>query len=1001
MNNNHHTTTSYTPLESLFLFQLLNRYGFVNGSFHRISEELKSTPLVFEQDNYDAARLSPESLQELALQLVREEQRREAEASTDKNGPGLSPNSRKRKLPSPPLPSLKEAHEQPDKLPVLVDRLYSRFRENIVREIREDERRIELLQRDIGDIERAIAQDKRLESNKNGAPVVGEQRPARPNGQTAPPTAPTAPIASVAPTAPAVPTPVPVPTPVGIPPKAQDPARRVEQPPAPQPPPDRRTIQPSPSPLPPANRPPGDIRQPTPDRRSQEPIRPPNGTTPVPVLQHPQAVQGYGPRPPSATPQPPTTDGLQRPEGLPKGRSPVPGQANQPQAPALKWEPPYQPPHPPLHQAPPHQPTPHHQPHHHQPSHQAHQAHQPHQPPHQTPVPSPRPPYNTGTPRPPPYPPQISPSHPQHPHGYMSGRQSSGQYTQQPRFSPQGTGPSSPSVLLPPQNAGQIPPSLQSLPVNAAPDGAGQLVPQRRPPSVPAASSPAPSVPPSAFTHHQSQGPPTQTPVRPPVGLAAAPATGNATKPPVPAAQRPPTASPARPPYQQPPLPSTPTSQQHPPHGNLRSYSSPYNHQAQLPSGALDSTQRPPVPPIQTPVTAPHSARPHSVTSVQTPQTANAPSHVIRGHGTKWTSTPTPATPRVEEISGYFDSQSPAFEPISPPLQPIQLPRSSPSQTEKKDIRKSIQKLDIAATKANAKPPRPAQSSAPTPQAEEPATEQDLSGRPIKNEVATPRAFEEAGDTTADESVHSRQQAAVSNLPAKRKRQDSPVSRAPPAPATHVLWTRSFNKISMAALDQIIGHRHANMFAQPLKPRDAPGYHDYVLRPQDLKGIQKAITAGSKAAAAAVATLPDIESNAPAVWLPISVDLVPPRGIINIAQLERELDHMFANAIMYNPDPQRGLGPSFLKAHQSNSEVDDKDTRNYQFDENGVVKETRNMFREVEKLLGDLRSEVVPRAPPPTGAISRSMSATGGEASTVEDEADEQAGDAKRRRIRG
>ncbi|KAI1496415.1 hypothetical protein F5X99DRAFT_400583 [Biscogniauxia marginata] len=957
MNNNHHNTTAYTPLESLFLFQLLSRYGFVSGSFHRISEELKSTPLVFEQDGYDAGRLSPESLQELALQLVREEQRREAEANADKNGAGLSPNSRKRKIASPPLPSLKEAQEQPEKLPILVDRLYSRFRENIVREIREDERQIEVLQRDIGDIERAIALEKRVDSNKNGTPIVSEPRPARPNGQTAP--APT-------------PTPVPVPTPVPIPPKVQDPGRRAEQPPTPQPPPDRRVIQPSPSPLPPASRPPGDTRQPTPDRRSQEPGRPSNGATSV--LQHPQAVQGYGPRPPSATTQPPTTDGLQRPEGLQKGRSPAPGQPNQPQTPALKWEPPYQPPHP-----------------------------SSHQPPHQTPVPSPRPPYNTGAPRPPVYPPQISPSHPQNPHGYISGRQTTGQYAQQPRYPSQGAGPSSPSVLLPPQNAGQIPPSLQSLPVNAAPDGAGQLVPQRRPPSVPAASSPSPSVPPSAFSHHQAQNTPTQTPVRPPVGLAAAPATGTGTaaKPPVPATQRPSTASPARPPYQQTPLPSTPTAQQHQSQGHLRSYSSPYNQQAQSPSGTLDSTQRPRVPPIQTPVAAPHPARRPSLPTVQTPQAVNAPSHVIRGHGTKWTSTPTPATPRVEEISGYFENQSPAYEPISPPFRPAQLPKTSPGQGGKKDIRKSIQKLDIAVTKANTRPARSAQGSAPTPQAEEFLADQELSGRPIKNEVATPQAFEEAGDTTADESVHSRQQAAVNNLPTKRKRQESPLSRAPPAPATHVLWTRSFNKISMAALDQIIGHRHANMFAQPLKPRDAPGYHDYVLRPQDLKGIQKAITAGSKAAAAAVATMADVEPNAPAVWLPISVDLVPPRGIINIAQLERELDHMFANAIMYNPDPQRGLGPSFLRSHQANTEGDDKDTRNYQFDENGVVKETRNMFREVEKLLSDLRSEVVPRAQPPAGAISRSMSATGGEASTAEDDAEEQAGDAKRRRIRG
>ncbi|KAJ2984804.1 hypothetical protein NUW58_g5868 [Xylaria curta] len=189
------------------------------------------------------------------------------------------------------------------------------------------------------------------------------------------------------------------------------------------------------------------------------------------------------------------------------------------------------------------------------------------------------------------------------------------------------------------------------------------------------------------------------------------------------------------------------------------------------------------------------------------------------------------------------------------------------------------------------------------------------------------------------------------------------------------------------------------MFANPIKPRLAPGYYDIILRPQDLKGIQKAITAGSKAAAATVANMPDVEPNSPAVLLPISIDLVPPRGIINIAQLERELIHMFANAIMYNPDPQRGLGPSFLRSYQSNSE-EGEDLRGYEFDENGVVKETRNMFAEVEKLLGDLRNEVVPRTHA-VGTGSRSVSAAVGESSTVEDDGgDEQAGDAKRRRIR-
>lgn len=214
------------------------------------------------------------------------------------------------------------------------------------------------------------------------------------------------------------------------------------------------------------------------------------------------------------------------------------------------------------------------------------------------------------------------------------------------------------------------------------------------------------------------------------------------------------------------------------------------------------------------------------------------------------------------------------------------------------------------------------------------------------------------------------------------------------------------------------------MFAHPVKPKTAPGYFEIVLRPQDLKGIQKAITAGSKAAAAAVATMTDVESNATNIWIPISVDLVPPRGIINIAQLERELVHMFANAIMYNPDPYRGFGPSLLRANRRAAGDDDgEDYRGYEVDENGVVKDTRSMFGEVEKLLGDLRNEVERNAPPLAGvlptSVSRSVSAAvgggdrdagnaGGAAAGADDDVDELAGPAvtpsegsKRRRVRG
>ncbi|KAI0025629.1 hypothetical protein F4780DRAFT_719278 [Xylariomycetidae sp. FL0641] len=1077
MNNTTHAP--YTPLESLLLFQLLNKYGFVNGSFNRISDELKNTPLVYEQDNYNAARLSPDALQHLALQLVREEQKRDADAVAEKTTNGLSPESKKRKLPSPPLPSLKEAHEQPEKLPILVDRLYARFRDHLVRAIREDERRYEAAQRDIAAIERGewdgrIAQEKRSVHPEIRTPAAIDSRPARPTGQAGP-----------------VQSPVPTPTPL-VAPKPQAPARRPESSPAWSPVPtpalgnetnqERRKTHTGPLPVPAPPRSPGEVRQVALERRQQDSGRPAAGVSPV--LQHPQAVQGYSSRPPSTTPQPQpsSTDGLQRPEIGHKGKVQTPAPAsvsvpisaspvqphaqahaqahaqshNQPhhQPPAQSQPLPqphpqsYAQPHPQSH-AQPHS-SPHHPPHP-QPQNQAHSQihpqshpspHSPHQnaqakgkatpksqpqfgwrqyqPPNQplqqTPVPSPLPPYGAGNTRPPSYSPQSPAGHPQPPQRhaeYPMSRQMPPKNATLPRHPSQGSGLSSPSVLVPPQTSvGQIPPSLQSLPVNATPDGAGQPIQQRKQSSVSTAASPGPMASSATYSPHHVPGQlPAQTPVRPPAALAAhsaststRPTGTSATQ----AAPRPPPTTSGPSPHPpaltvgnpgMPPTPATAASstvqQRH-----AQSFPRPYSQQGE-PMATSESTQRPHSL-AQTPLARPQTSRTPPVPRPQTSLALHVPSHRTTGAGTKWVSTPTPSTPRLEEANGYFDVAK-SIEPISPPPRPAQLPKSTPDKQGKKDLAKPSHKIESSVSKNKARPPRVVPKPATTVQTGERMTPSEPVASAVKNEAeSTPRALEEFDDVAADEHLLGRTHPSTGSLLShKRKRQESPMKQAPPSPATHVLWTRGFNKISMTALDQIIGHRYANMFANPIKSKAAPGYYETVLRPQDLKGIQKAITAGSKAAAATVATMSDVDANAPAVWLPISIDLVPPRGIINIAQLERELVHMFANAIMYNPDPQRGFGPSFMRRYQSTSDGDTEDTRGYEFDENGVVKDTRNMFSEVEKLLGDLRNEVVPRAHAAAGGGSRSMSAAVGEMSTAEDDGDEQGGDAKRRRVRG
>ena len=402
---------------------------------------------------------------------------------------------------------------------------------------------------------------------------------------------------------------------------------------------------------------------------------------------------------------------------------------------------------------------------------------------------------------------------------------------------------------------------------------------------------------------------------------------------------------------------------------------------------------------------------------------STTPVALKRGFGTKWASLSTPSTPGPIAA----EPESPAYEPVSPPPRAASI-LSDTSRAGRKDTGKQGIKTESHTARPRGRPPRNAQrgrGTSDTPSLGGTRRSQSVASQPdelsmdhpstatkIKTEALTPRHIDETGDTTADESVHGRASRAtpgsISSRMTKRKRQGTPPE--PPAPPTQVLWTRGFTKVSSSALEQISSHRDANMFATGVRERDAPNYRQIVLQPQDITSIRAAIKQGNKAAVQAAANLPDGDPSTANVYLPISEDLVPPRGIVNSAQLERELIHMFCNAIMYNPDPDRGLGSSFL----NRSADEEEGVVGYHVDENGVVKNTRAMFVEVEKLLGDLRSAEKDRGVPPANAphqasvptASRHASGATPADDTAEDE-DELAGDggtaaasvAKRRRV--
>jgi hypothetical protein len=133
-------------------------------------------------------------------------------------------------------------------------------------------------------------------------------------------------------------------------------------------------------------------------------------------------------------------------------------------------------------------------------------------------------------------------------------------------------------------------------------------------------------------------------------------------------------------------------------------------------------------------------------------------------------------------------------------------------------------------------------------------------------------------------------------------------------------------------MNDISSHKHASTFTTAVKPKNAEGYYDIIKRPTDLKSIQKAIAAGAKiVGAAATAADTPVNGGSPGagggvIELPLSEDVIPPKAIVNSAQLENELMRMFANAVMFNPG------------------------------EEGVVEDAREMFETCQQSVSNWRS---------------------------------------------
>ncbi|KAK0737313.1 hypothetical protein B0T21DRAFT_410768 [Apiosordaria backusii] len=685
---------------------------------------------------------------------------------------------------------------------------------------------------------------------------------------------------------------------------------------------------------------------------SVRPSEPPKSLSGSPqVLQAPQGVPSFQPL--SQSPGPAVTpDGLQRPDGVARAQQspgPLPANAHLPPSQSqLKWEPPYQP--------------------------HASGA---------------RPPINAQSPQ---HGPNVfSPPHmvsAQRPPQIPSPLQ-----TQANRTLPQ-------QVLHPPHThtTGQFVP-LQPTPVRPVVDAGNRQPP---PVSSPGQSSTIQS-PFHPGPYHSYSIPPSSHPPQPQPHLAQAPQHGAvAHSAPV---RSPAVASPTPPSGAHLPRPNqglaAPSQQrpQPPPHLQAPSPYPQATHPSVAPSptAAQNDASRaynsPYHPPRPAPVDRIHPRAPVTTTPVpparfgpapsapQTPAAMQQQLFSVSAKMTKWKIASTPSTPKpgVELQLGWDVMPSPAFESISPILEPAPLSSATPQEAQKK-VQDQPQTKETPGSSASSGVRNQSGKDA-----EDVVPSRVESEAPkIKDEAMTPRPTTETGDTTADESVPNKPNPARST---KRKRDDftpasvhSPTERQltdaprddsmPPNMPNVVLWTRSFHKVSGSAMESIVGHRSANMFAAPIREKDAPGYHKVIKQPQDLKTIRSAIAHGNKAAAQAAAALPGGDPGG-SCWLPRTEELVPPKSIINSGQLDRELSHIFANCIMYNPDPWHGPGPAFLPqeddsegqetgAHQDN-------VVGYKVDEFGIVNDARAMFIEVEQHVSELRSAEKRSAPPGHG----------------------------------
>ncbi|KAI9760755.1 MAG: hypothetical protein M4579_001493 [Chaenotheca gracillima] len=975
--------TAYTPLETLLVFQSLAKYGTEPSSFSRISEVLKGNPLIRDARTFDNGRLSPDALRELYLGLLNEEGRQEQnfnkKAGEPKdNGPG-APASKKRKLQSPPLPPVRDGSQKPQSLSELASRLYVRYQQYMIRDIREDERKYQSLRREIEAVERGDW-DEQLQ-RQSPAPFADSREPGAatqsgpsferggirsPNGaflqpsssepsrsprslgvkedaDAAGPVDPRNGSQSPSRNSPFTTTSyisgdpdsksadIGAATPAHLAPKAHASDRRAS--------PFNRNYTASPlaqtsfvagspkasQPTPPSEGK-SDSQQLPPSQRLANLAASSNApTNKVPLPKGPPMLPGSS----SGSPAPMGDgQGIQRKDNISPSPGALPSSVGVPPSSASPAATPYQA--------------------------ISGQSGRKYRGPYASPLPGDRT-TPSSTPQVPSnvFPPPGSAVGPDRsamdraskpvgtPPGSMQSTPYSGQYLQQ-KFDQ-----SSLPTTLQGQSQDQ---HGQSLPASNVPTPVGVDSSKRAP---------------HGFPEQRSQGTPYRSdnfaPILPRTGL---PASQDRQRREIPSA------GPSNP---QTPIAGTPSR----------------------PSG-----HRPP--PLETSTSATRWKRTSKPPAVQPPGSPERPPHSPL-------SDPGELSPPVSKSTRGTRARARGGTPTKAPAETED--NTTEQMTTRSGRRPSIADIKTrggtasAASSARLGSKLRTRSQSVASHADEASVDNDAPGSlKIKNEPPpTPAGIQGDDDTEMDDESATNEGLRSSGR-LKRAFMDDQDNRKPkrkrstrgtpdtidtgmegiedgllaPTEPRSILTTRNFSRTTAPLLNDIAAHKFAGLFSGPVRERDAPGYKDIIYRPQNIKSIKSAIAAGSRAVAAAssenVGTPGESGVAAPSpagaaanstpsktnvtMRLPPHPDIVPPKAIVNSEQLEKELTRMFANAVMFNPDPKRGYEHVLHKRKDDGADEYAKKTlpNGTDDDEGAVINETREMFGSVEKSITDWRA---------------------------------------------